>query len=96
VEPLPVEGRFQPDAEQEVQFAISGHGMIAAVANGAGKDGATYQGDRRKPFQGRALVVVRTSRGRPDSSDRPDSRSKHGSYRYAGKSGRSAPRTALT
>jgi hypothetical protein len=74
-----------------VQFAISGHGMIAAVANGDGKDGATYQGDRRKPFQGRALVVVRTSRGPPDSSDRPDSRSKHGSYRYAGKSGRSAP-----
>ena len=91
MEPLAVEGRFQPDAEQEVQFAISGHGMIAAVANGDGKDGATYQGDRRKPFQGRALVVVRTSRGRPDSSDRPDSRSKHGSHRYAGKSGRSAP-----
>jgi beta-galactosidase len=45
-----------------VQFAISGHGMIAAVGNGDGKDGATYQGDRRKLFQGRALVVVRTSR----------------------------------
>lgn len=71
MEPLSVEGRFQPDAEQEVQFAISGHGMIAAVANGDGKDGATYQGYRRKPFQERALVVVRTSRGRPDSSDRP-------------------------
>ena len=50
-----LEGRFQPDAEQEVQFAISGHGMIAAVGNGDGKDGATYQGDRRKLFQGRAL-----------------------------------------
>ena len=70
MEPLSVEGRFQPDAEQEVQFAIGGHGMIAAVANGDSKDGATYQGDRRKLFQGRALVVVRTSRGRLDSSDR--------------------------
>ncbi|PYT52479.1 MAG: hypothetical protein DMG56_02805 [Acidobacteria bacterium] len=59
-EALDVEGRFQPDAGQEVQFAISGHGMIAAVGNG--KDGATYQGDRCKLFQGRALVVVRTSR----------------------------------
>jgi hypothetical protein len=29
--------------KQEVQFAISGHGMIAAVGNGDGKDGATYQ-----------------------------------------------------
>jgi glycosyl hydrolase family 2 len=91
-----VEGRFQPDVEQEVQFAISGYGKIAAVGNGDGKDGATYQGDRRKLFQGRALVVVRTSRGRPDSSDRHGSRSKHGSYRYAGKSGSSAPRTAFT
>jgi hypothetical protein len=96
VEPLSGEGRFQPDAEQEVPFAISGHGMIAAVGNGDGKDGPTYHGDRRKLFQGRALVVVRTSRGRPDSSDRHDSRSEYGSYRYAGKSGRSAPRTALT
>jgi beta-galactosidase len=45
-----------------VQFAISGPGVIAAVGNGDGKDTATYQGDRRKLFQGRALVVVRTSR----------------------------------
>jgi beta-galactosidase len=62
VEALDVEGRFQPDADQEVQFAISGPGVIAAVGNGDGKDFATYQGDRRKLFQGRALVVVRTSR----------------------------------
>ena len=62
VEALDAEGRFQPDADQEVQFAISGPGVIAAVGNGDGKDTATYQGDRRKLFQGRALVVVRTSR----------------------------------
>jgi beta-galactosidase len=35
--------------------------MIAAVGNGNGQDNASYQGDRRKLFQGRALVVVRTS-----------------------------------
>jgi beta-galactosidase len=62
VEALDADGRFQPDAEQDVQFAINGHGVIAAVGNGDGKDPATYQGDRRKLFQGRALVVVRTSR----------------------------------
>jgi beta-galactosidase len=62
LEALDVEGRFQPDANQQVQFAISGPGVIAAVGNGDGKDGATYQGDRRKLFQGRALVVVRTSK----------------------------------
>jgi beta-galactosidase len=62
VEALDADGRFQPDAEQEVQFAISGPGTIAAVGNGDGQDSATYQGDRRKLFQGRALVLVRTSK----------------------------------
>jgi len=62
VEALDAEGRFQPDADQEVQFAIGGPGAIAAVGNGDGEDSASYQGDRRKLFQGRALVVVRTSR----------------------------------
>jgi beta-galactosidase len=62
VEAVDAEGRPQPDADQEVQFAISGPGVIAAVGNGDGKDGATYHEDRRKLFQGRALVVMRTSK----------------------------------
>jgi beta-galactosidase len=62
VEAVDTEGRWQPNADQEVQFSLSGPGVIAAVGNGDGQDGASYQGDRRKLFQGRALVVVRTSR----------------------------------
>jgi beta-galactosidase len=62
VEAVDAEGRWQPLADQEVQFSISGPGMIAAVANGDAQDDASYQGDRRKLYQGRALVVVRTSR----------------------------------
>jgi beta-galactosidase len=62
VEAVDAEGRFQPNADQEVQFAIIGPGTIAAVGNGDGEDSASYQGDRRKLFQGRALVVVRASR----------------------------------
>jgi beta-galactosidase len=62
VEAVDAEGRFQPDANQEVQIAINGSGEIAAAGNGDGQDTATYHGDRRKLFQGRALVVVRTSR----------------------------------
>ena len=62
VEAVDAEGRLLPDADQEVQFSISGPGVIAAVGNGDGQDDASYQGDRRKLFQGRALVVVRTSR----------------------------------
>jgi beta-galactosidase len=62
VEAVDAEGRFQPHAEQEIQFSISGPGVIAAVGNGDGEDAASYQGDRRKLFQGRALAVVRTSK----------------------------------
>jgi beta-galactosidase len=62
VEAVDAEGHLQPNADQEVQFSISGPGAIAAVGNGDGQDDASYHGDRRKLFQGRALVVVRTSR----------------------------------
>ena len=61
-EAVDAEGRFQPHADQEVQFAISGPAVIAAVGNGDAQDNASYQGDRRKLFEGRALVVVRTSK----------------------------------
>ena len=57
---MDADGRFQPNADQEVQFAITGPGVIAAVGNADGQDEAPYQGDRRKLFQGRALVVVRS------------------------------------
>jgi beta-galactosidase len=53
---------LQPHADQDVQFSISGPGVIAAVGNGDGQDDASYLGERRKLFQGRALVVVRTSK----------------------------------
>jgi beta-galactosidase len=62
VEAVDAKGHFQPNADHEVQFSISGPGMIAAVGNGDGQDEASYQGDRRKLFQGRALVVIRSSR----------------------------------
>lgn len=62
VEALDAQGRPQPNASAEVQFTISGPGSIAAVGNGDGKSQEAYQGDRRALFQGRALVVVRTTR----------------------------------
>ena len=62
VEALDAEGRLQPNANQEVQFAISGPGAIAAVGNADGKDTDSYQGTRRKLYEGRALVVIRTSK----------------------------------
>ena len=55
-------GRWQPNADQELRFSITGPGVIAAVGNGDGEDADSYQSDRRKLFQGRALIVVRTSK----------------------------------
>ncbi len=59
-----VDARGLPDfhADQEVQFEVTGPGTIAAVANGDGRDAASYQANRRKLFDGRALVVIRSSR----------------------------------
>ena len=62
VEALDSEGHLQPNADQEIQFSISGPGTIVAVGNGDGQDAASYQGNQRKLFQGRALVVVRTGK----------------------------------
>jgi beta-galactosidase len=62
VEAVDSQGRLQPHSDQEVQFSLSGPGAIAAVANGDGQDDASYHADRRKLYQGRAQVILRTSR----------------------------------
>ena len=62
VEAVDAQGQAQPNAAQQIRFVISGPGAIAAVGNGDGTSTERYQGDRRKLFNGRALVVVRTSR----------------------------------
>ena len=62
VEAVDAHGLIDQHANQEVQFEISGPGVIAAVGNGDGQDADSYQGNRHKLFQGRALVVIRTSR----------------------------------
>ena len=62
VEALDAESRPIPGADQDIHFALSGPGTIAAVGNGDGQDPAPYQGNHRKLYPGRALVVVRTSK----------------------------------
>jgi beta-galactosidase len=62
VEAVDANGRPVLQADREVQFEVSGPGVIAAVANGDGQDADSYHGDRRKLYQSRALVVIRTSR----------------------------------
>lgn len=62
VEAVDANGRPDLYASKEVKFEISGPGVIAAVGNGNGEDPDSYYGDRRKLYQGRAQVVIRTSR----------------------------------
>jgi beta-galactosidase len=45
-----------------VKFSLSGPGAIIAVGNGDGESKESYQGNQRALFNGRALIVVRTSR----------------------------------
>ena len=62
VEAVDANGHPDLQANKEVQFEISGPGVIAAVGNGDGEDPDSYYGDRRKLYQGRAIVVIRSSR----------------------------------
>jgi beta-galactosidase len=61
VEAVDADGRWQPNADAEVQFSITGPGTIAAVGNGDAQDPASYHANSRKLFDGRALVIVRTT-----------------------------------
>lgn len=62
VEAVDADGRPDLHADQEVRFEINGPGTIAAVGNGDGQDPDSYHGARRRLFQGRAIVVIRTLR----------------------------------
>lgn len=61
VEAVDANGQLQPQANQQVEFSINGPGAIAAVGNGDPQDPSAYQGTTRKLYQGRALIVVRSS-----------------------------------
>jgi beta-galactosidase len=55
-------GRHQPNADQLIHFSISGPGVIAGVDNGSDRSEERYQADQRSVWQGRALVVIRSTK----------------------------------
>ncbi|HEX4285812.1 MAG TPA: glycoside hydrolase family 2 TIM barrel-domain containing protein [Terracidiphilus sp.] len=61
VQAVDAQGRPNLDADADVQFSISGPGVLAAVGNGDGQDPESYHGNHRKLYEGRAIVVIRTS-----------------------------------
>lgn len=62
VEVIDSEGRLQPNADQQIDFKISGPGTIAGLGNGSLRDIETFQGTRCRVFHGRAQVVLRSTR----------------------------------
>ncbi|MBK8947154.1 MAG: DUF4982 domain-containing protein [Ignavibacteriae bacterium] len=56
------EGNIIPNAENLLQFTLSGSGMILGVDNGNLKDIDSYVSSQRKAWHGRALVVIKSSR----------------------------------
>jgi beta-galactosidase len=62
VEAVDAHGQRYPNADHSVTFALQGRGIIAAVGNADLTSEEPYRGNHRKLFQGRALLVVRSSR----------------------------------
>ena len=66
VEIVDRDGLLVPTAANEVLFKLRGEGRIIGVDNGQPDSVESYQGDRRKAFNGLALVLLQ-SQARPGS-----------------------------
>ncbi len=55
-------GLTVPEASHKIHFSVTGDGTNAGVDNGDMYDSASWQGDERAAYQGRALLVVRAGR----------------------------------
>jgi beta-galactosidase len=62
VEAVDEKGRFQIKTNQKVHFSVSGAGTIAAVGNGDPQSLDSYSGHTMNLFNGRAMVILRTTR----------------------------------
>jgi beta-galactosidase len=62
VEIVDRKGRWQPNAEPELTFAVDGASTFAGAGSGDVASTESYQSPTRKAFQGRAQVVLRSKR----------------------------------
>ena len=60
VEVTDKDGNLQPNAENQLQFRVTGPGVIAGVDNANMKDIESYIGNTRKAWHGRALIVLKS------------------------------------
>jgi beta-galactosidase len=63
------DGNLCPLANNLVHFRVSGSGRIAGVDNGNAATVEPFHADRRKAFNGLALLIVRSSPNEPGSID---------------------------
>ena len=59
------DGNLCPAADNLVRFNVTGAGTIAAVDNGNAATVEPFHADRRKAFNGLALLIVRSKQGQP-------------------------------
>lgn len=64
VEILDKDGNLCPNAENLVQFEISGNGFIAGVDNGSPISLERFKDNKRKAFYGKCLVVLQNNSGK--------------------------------
>jgi len=62
VEVVDKDGLLQPNADSHITFNVDGPGVIAGVDNGGMRSVEPYHANQRKAFNGRALVVIRSSK----------------------------------
>ncbi|MCC7086222.1 MAG: DUF4982 domain-containing protein [Pirellulales bacterium] len=65
VEAFDQDGIPCPLADNEVMFAIDGPAEIAGVGNGNPMSFEPFQGNKRKLFNGKAMLILRTIEGQP-------------------------------
>lgn len=61
VEVVDTNGRVVPDSDNLIQFAVSGAGELAGVANGNPASHESNVGNQRKAFRGLCMVLVRAT-----------------------------------
>lgn len=57
------EGAVVPTADNEIEFSVSGGGQLIATDNGDPADLSTFQNASRKAFSGKALAILKGTRG---------------------------------
>jgi beta-galactosidase len=62
VEVVDSKGRRQPNADQDIQFELTGPGFIAGLGNANLKTEEPYRGNQFRLFHGRALIVLRSAK----------------------------------